>query len=63
MKLRQRIEKQLTRIEASNKFAKAVFYANSGELSRAKPDEQNISVACKIMIQNSIILWNYLYLS
>ena len=63
IKLRQRIEKQLNRIESSNKFAKAVFYANNGEFKRTEPDEQNISVACKIMIQNSIVLWNYFYLS
>ncbi len=63
VKLRQRVEKQLNRIESSNKFAKAIFYANNGEFKQSDPVEQNITVACKIMIQNSIVLWNYLYLS
>jgi hypothetical protein len=63
MKLRQRIEKQLNRIELSNKFSKAVFYANNSEFTQADPEGQQLAVACKIMIQNSIVLWNYLYLS
>lgn len=29
--LRQRIEKQLNRVEIVNRFSKAVFYANSGK--------------------------------
>ena len=63
VQLRQRIEKQLNRIESSNKFAKAIFYANNSEFKQADPVEQNIAVACKVLIQNSIVLWNYLYLS
>lgn len=63
VKLRQRIEKQLNRIESSNKLAKAIFYANNSEFKQADPTEQNIAVACKVLIQNSIVLWNYLYLS
>lgn len=63
VKLRQRIEKQLNRIESSNRFSKAVFYANNSEFNQADPEEQNLAVACKVLIQNSIVLWNYLYLS
>ena len=63
VKLRQRIEKQLNRIELSNKFSNAVFYANNSEFKQGSPDEQNIAVSCKILIQNAIVLWNYLYLS
>ena len=63
VKLRQRIEKQLNRVELSNKFANAVFYANNSEFKQADPEDQKIAVACKILIQNAIILWNYLYLS
>src|ERR1700733_4864362 len=53
VKLRQRIEKQLNRIELSNKFSNAVFYANNGEFNQATRDEQEISTACKVLIQNS----------
>ncbi len=63
MKLRQRIEKQLNRIELSNKFSNAVFYANNSEFKQASSDEQKIAVASKVLIQNCIVLWNYLYLS
>ncbi len=63
MMLRQRIEKQLNRIESSNKFANAVFFANDREFKQATREEQEIATACKILIQNAIVLWNYLYLS
>ena len=63
VKLRQRIEKQLKRIELSNKFSNAVFYANNSEFKQGSSDEQETAVACKVMIQNAIVLWNYLYLS
>jgi len=61
--LRQQIEKQLNKIELSNKFAKAVFFANSQEFRVGSTAEQKIIVACKSFIQNCIVLWNYLYLS
>lgn len=32
-------------------------------LKKSDPEEQNLAVACKVLIQNSIVLWNYLYLS
>lgn len=63
MKLRQRIEKQLNRIELSNKFSKAVFFADNQEFREGDSEEQEIITACKVIIQNSIVLWNYLYLS
>lgn len=63
VKLRQRIEKQLNRIELSNKFSNAVFYANNSEFKQGTSDEQQLAVACKVLIQNAIVLWNYLYLS
>jgi len=61
--LRKQIEKQLNRIELSNKFAKAVFFANGQEFRVGSTMEQKIVVACKGFIQNCIVLWNYLYLS
>jgi len=61
--LRQRIEKQLNRVELSNKLAKAIFFANNQELQEGSKSEQDLTGACKMLIQNSIVLWNYLYLS
>lgn len=63
VELRQRIEKQLNKVESSNKFSRAVFFANGGEFKNGVKEEQEIMVACKTLIQNAIVLWNYLYLS
>ena len=63
VKLRQRIEKQLNKIESSNKFSKAVFFGNNQEFTVSTIEEQNIANNSKRLIQNSIILWNYLYLT
>ena len=63
VKLRQRIEKQLNKVEASNKFSKAVFFGNSSEFTVATVKEQNIANNSKRLIQNSIILWNYMYIT
>ena len=61
--LRQRIEKQLNRIELSHHFAKTVFFGNNQELKYATKEEQEIAVGCRHLIQNAIILWNYLFIS
>jgi TnpA family transposase len=63
VELRQRIEKQLNKVEASNKFSKAVFFGNNAEFQVSTAEEQNIANNSKRLIQNAIILWNYLYMS
>lgn len=63
VELRQRIEKQLNKIELTNKFSRAVFFANNQEFKQGEKEEQEGATACKVLIQNAIILWNYLYLS
>ena len=63
LSLRQRIEKQLNKVELSNKFSKAVFFEKNQSFSVATRDEQDIVVQCKSLIQNAIVAWNYLYLS
>ena len=63
LELRQRIEKQLNKVELSNRFSKAVFFANNQEFQNGSSDEQEISTACMVLIQNAIVLWNTLYLS
>jgi TnpA family transposase len=61
--LRQRIEKQLNKVESSNKFSKAVFFGNNQEYTISTVEEQNIANNSKRLIQNAIILWNYLYIT
>ena len=63
LELRQAIEKQLNKLESSNKLAKAVFYGNNQEFQYATKEEQCIAESCKRLIENTIICWNYLYLA
>jgi TnpA family transposase len=61
--LRQMIQKQLNKIELANKFSGAVFFANNQEFMQPTREDQEIATSCKRLIQNAIILWNYLFLS
>jgi TnpA family transposase len=61
--IRQAVEKELNKLEHTNKFAKAVFHDNNHEFRQETRDEQLIAEGCKRLIENAIILWNYLYLS
>ena len=54
--LRQRIEKQLNKVESANRFSKAVFFGNNAEFIFATQEEQNIANNCKRLIQNAVIL-------
>ena len=63
LELRQRIEKQLNKIELANRFSKAVFFDNNQEFQDGSLENQEIATACKVLIQNAIVLWNALYLS
>ncbi|MBA2655926.1 MAG: Tn3 family transposase [Tatlockia sp.] len=62
VELRQAIEKQLNKGELANKFSAAVSFADQNILESFKED-QEISVMCKTIIQNIIILWNYIELT
>ncbi len=61
--LRQAITKQSNKVELSHDFANAVFFARNREFKVATKDEQQIALSCRHLIQNSIILWNYLSIS
>lgn len=63
VKLRQAIEKQLNKVESANKFAKAVFFGNNQEFEYVTKEDQELAEGCKRLIENSIICWNYFYLS
>jgi len=63
VELRQMIEKMLNKLESSNKFNKAVFHGNNQEFQFSTKEEQLIADGCRRLIENSIICWNYLYLS
>lgn len=63
LELRQSIEKQLSKIEQSQKFAKAVAFGNNQEFSEGDKQLQDIIANCRRLIENMVICWNYLYLT
>ena len=46
-----------------NRFTRAVSVGNPREFLQAEKQEQEMAEACKRLIKNCIICWNYLYLS
>ncbi len=63
VELRQRIQKQLNLVEQANKFSRAVFFDNDQAFQDGSLHRQQAAMDCKLLLQNSIILWNYLSLS
>lgn len=61
--LRQRIQKQLNLVEQANKFSSAVFFDNEQAFQDGSLQQQESAISCKLLLQNAIILWNYLSLS
>ena len=57
------IEKQLNLVELSNKFSKYIFFDNNQEIMVESKEQQDIVAGAKQLIQNCIVLWNYLKLS
>ena len=63
VELRQRIEKQLNKIEFANRFSKAIIGDHKQEFEMGEKEALEIVAGCNILIQNCVNLWNYLYLS
>jgi TnpA family transposase len=61
--LRQMVQKTLNYVEQSNKFTKAISFANNQEFQYGTKEEQQVMAACTTLLQNAIVLWNYLTLS
>src|SRR5271165_3746480 len=61
--LRMSIEKVLSGIEHVRAFTRAVSVGNPHEFLQAEKEDQEMAEACKRLIKNCIICWNYLYLS
>jgi TnpA family transposase len=49
-------------IEHAHRFTRAVSVGNPREFLQAEKEEQEMAEACKRLIKNCIICWNYLYL-
>ena len=63
VELRQAIEKQLNKVELANGFTRAIAVGNPRGLEHSDKEDQEIAEGCNRLIKNSIICWNYLYLS
>ncbi|YCM46806.1 Tn3 family transposase (plasmid) [Verrucomicrobiaceae bacterium 227] len=63
LELRQSIEKQLNKVESSNRFSREVSVGQGREILQADRQEQEIAQACKRLVKNAIVCWNYLYLT
>lgn len=63
VKMRQEGRKSSNIVESSNRFSNAVFFANGGEMIFLTRKEQQVAEACKNLIKNAVICWNYLYLT
>ena len=63
VELRQAIEKQLNKVELANRFTRAIAVGNPREFTQADKEDQEVAESCNRLIKNTIICWNYLYLS
>ncbi len=63
VELRQAIERQLNKVELANRFTRAIAVGNPREFTQGDKEDQEIAESCNRLIKNSIICWNYLYLS
>ena len=61
--LRQSIEKQLNKVESSNRFSREISVGQGREILQADRQEQEVAQACKRLVKNAIVCWNYLYLT
>ena len=61
--LRMSIEKILNGIEQMHRFTYAVSVGSPREFFNAEKEDQQLAEACKRLIKNCIVCWNYLYLS
>jgi TnpA family transposase len=61
--LRHQIHRQQEKMESAQALSRVVAYGNNGVLNYANQEELQTMEGCKRLITNSIICWNYLYLS
>ena len=55
--------KSAQRIEHVHRLTRAVSVGSTQEFLQADKEDQEVTEACKQLIKNSIICWNYLYLT
>ena len=50
-------------LELSNRFNKAISFGGNQQLAFADKETLDIADACRRLIKNAVLCWNYLYLS
>jgi TnpA family transposase len=63
MSLRIKIEKQLNKVEASQKLSRAICIGNNQELTGEDFEDLEVGEVSRRLIKNAIACWNYLYLT
>ncbi len=63
VEFRQAIEKQLNKVENSNKLAKAISLGNDHAFLQGDKEGQSIAEGCRRLIKNNLMCWNALYIS
>ena len=61
--LRQKIEKQLNKGELANRFSSAITFMNTQEIQQSLQEDQEVAAMCRLILQNIIVLWNYIELT
>jgi TnpA family transposase len=61
--LRQRVEKQLNKVESVQKFSRGILVSGKYDFSSGIREEQLLIEGAKRLVQNSVLAWNYLYVS
>ena len=61
--LRQRVEKQLNRVELGQSLSRSIFHGRGKKLFVGAKDDIQRVMLCSTILQNTVIAWNYLYLS
>lgn len=56
------MKKKINKVELSNRFTRVVAFGSPREYTQAEKEELEIAEGCNLLIKNSIICWNYLYL-
>ncbi len=61
-KHRRRILVQLNKGESLHALRRKIFFANLGQFTRRRPDDQDLQAQCLTLLTNAIVCWNTVYI-
>lgn len=59
---RRKIHRQLNKGESLHALRRRLFFANLGQLTRRRTDDQDVQAQCLTLLTNAVIAWNTTYL-